>query len=253
MSTTALSAGANMISDPGFEIPHEDSPWIENNWDHCVAEFERTRNSPHGGEFCQRVTIREQTGRDIQILYPALTVGPGSMVELRFWIRGPANGPPLKPVEALFRKRSAPYTSYFSTHVKPGTQWHAHAYNVTLPDNTDPDDTCLMFVLAEETTLFLDDISVRMLPEEEPGSTIEGNQVLNGSFEVGRDRWYATFRESGGYINAPTATERNIDADLVAVEVPDAPDGDRAVRPPGHTRILDEDIRQGNPDQCERR
>jgi hypothetical protein len=221
---------SNMISDPGFEIPSGESQWIENNWDNCIAEFERSRDKPHSGEYCQRVTILEQLGRDVQFLFPDLPVGPGSMVELRFWIRGAEGEIALRPIEVLFRRRAHPYTTYFVMRVGLTPEWHEYKCNVTLPEDTNPDDTCLMFVLAQETSFWLDDVSVRMLPSEQPGVPLEGNQVANGSFEVGRDRWYATFRESGGYVNSPIATERNTDADLRVITVPDAPDGNRVLR-----------------------
>jgi len=219
----------NMIEDGGFEMPAAESAWIENNWDGCVARFERSRLNPHAGSYCQRVTIHKKLGRDVQLLYPNLPIGPGSKVRLEFWIRGPQDTASLKPIEVLLRKWRPPYTCYFRAHVRLTPAWNRHVFNVTLPANTDKNDTCLMFVLAQETSFWLDDVSLRPLRDREPGEPLEGNQIANGSFEVGRDRWYATFRESGGYGNSPFATERNIDADLRVVIVPDAPHGTRVL------------------------
>ncbi len=228
-TTVTSDAVPNMIKDPGFEVPATRSAWIENNWSNCVAEFERTHLRPHTGRFSQRVSIRKKLGRDVQLIYPSLPVGPGSTLQLRFWIRGPKDVSGLRPIEVLFRKQHAPYTAYFQTRVGLTPQWREHAFNLTLPQNTDPEDTCVMFVLAQETSFWLDDVSLTGLPSREPGLPLAGNQIANGSFEVGRDRWYATFREAGGYVNSPIAAERNIDADLRVIEASDAPDGSRVL------------------------
>ena len=85
-----------------------------------------------------------------------------------------------------------------------------------------------MFNLREENEFWLDDVALQALPPVEPGKVSSYNQVANGSFEVGKDKWYATFRENKTK-NTQEANENNCFADIKSINLPNAPDGRRVL------------------------
>jgi len=217
---------SNVVKNPGFE---EEGDWNFNNWAKNDASGERVTDNPRSGKYAYRLEMRKVFGAVNLQFAQDMAVRPGQAFELRFWMRGKANS---KPVNVQFRKGGAPYTTYWSQDVPIMERWTEYIYTAVLSDKTDPADTRFFFNLNEEGGLvWIDDVSVRELPPKEGGVPLVGNQLANGSFEVGRDHWVARFRENGNGPNAgEIANERNIQGGLFTPEVADAPHGKRALR-----------------------
>ena len=222
--SSGLSAGENLIKNPSFENPPGSYWWCQKNWPKPVnqVEFTLDPDNPHSGSYSQRISlIHVNSTPNLQFATPVLPVRPGMSLQFRCWARGLPN---TKPIQVIFRKSAYPYTIYFQADIGLTKDWTESVFNLTLPPNTDPKDTILFFQLMEENTFWLDDISLTELPSEEGGAPLVGNQLKNGSFEVGRDHWYATFREAApDQVNR--AYEGNAHANLVAQPEENAPNG----------------------------
>lgn len=217
---------SNVVKNPGFEV---EGDWNFNNWAKNDASGERVDGNPRSGKYSYRLEMKKVVGAVNLQFAQDMAVRPGQAFELRFWMRGKANS---KPVNVQFRKGGAPYTTYWSQDVPIMERWTEYVYTAVLSDKTDPADTRFFFNLNEEGGLvWIDDVSVTELPPKDDASPLVGNQVVNGSFEAGRDHWVARFRESGNHANAgEIATERNIQAGLSTPEIGDTPHGRRALR-----------------------
>lgn len=227
-TTQASTSPQDLIVNGRFEQPLAVGKWDENNWAHNEVEFARDPVNPHSGQVSERMTMKHAVGvPNVQLVYRNLAVQPNMGLQVRFWLRG--TGTNIRPIVVQFQKGGAPFTSYFRTELAATADWQETVLNLTLPANIDPNDTCLIFTLGEENTIWIDDVSVLVLPQQQPGEPLVGNQVANGSFALGVDRWYATFRESGGLGTVLAAEENNVAAKLVAVETSDAPQGRRAL------------------------
>jgi len=218
-----FKVGENLIANPSFENPRESYAWHQNNWAKNEVEFALDKNNPHSGLQSQRITIKHVTGTGavLQLMTQQLGLRPGMSFELKFWTRGPAN---TRPIAVELRNSGPPYANYFKAEVSLQEQWTESVFDITMPPNTNMHDVVLQFELLEENTFWLDDVSLALLPAQEAGTPLVGNQVKNGSFAVGRDKWYATFREQG-VKNANLADENNAVANIVVQSAVDAPNG----------------------------
>ncbi len=227
-------ASENLITDEGFEIPPAESSWIFNDWwvgdrgQKNTVEFGRDSGHARSGDYAMRVALKTQLGGNLQLTYPlAGLLTAGEAVQLRFWIRGPSNSP---PISVLLDQAAAPWTEYWRVNVPATEEWREQEFALTLPTQIDRENLRLMFLMEEENVVWLDDVSLRRLPQKEGGEPLPGNRLANGSFETGRNRWYAKFQESGLPPVIPEAVERAIEAELVSVESPNAPHGRRVLR-----------------------
>ena len=227
-ASDATVEGKNLIKNPSFENPPATYDWIQNNWTHNDVEFALDPDRPHSGKYSQRIAIRKVTGKmaDLQFSYHDFSLKPGMPLELRFWTRGEPN---MRPVKVSLRQPGPPYKVYFEAEIGLTKEWSESVFDFTLPPNLDP-RSMLTYDLNEENTFWLDDVSLTPLPAQAGGMPLVGNQVKNGSFEVGRDHWYATFRtgeDSAG--NQPN---------IVAQPAGDAPNGHNVLAfeaPPSYT------------------
>ena len=221
-----IQVGENLIANPSFENPPASYVWHQNNWPKNDVAFVLDKENSHSGAQSQRITIRHIVNAAVlQFMTPSLPVRPGLSFQLRFWTRGPAN---TRPIAVLLRKLGAPYTTYFKAEVSLAASWTESVFNITMPANTDMHDTVLDFELLEENTFWLDDVSLVLLPAQEAGAALVGNQVKNGSFDVGRDKWYATFREQGLH-NAGLTDESRVAANITVRNEEGAPHGRNAL------------------------
>lgn len=243
-STTALSQ--NLVKNPGFE-DSQDKSWSENNWAKNEVEVVRDDKNPHSGKYCQKVSMTKVTSTPELLFKQKVPVKPGMGLELRFWMKGPPN---TKAIRVRFRKQGAPYTVYYESSATLSDTWREYVYTVMLPPKTDPNDTALYLGLHEENTYWLDDVSLTQVPEKDPGPPLVGSQIPNGSFEVGIDKWCATFREKSG---GKDADELNINATLNSVLDAKAPHGKKVLSFPvkdGASVTLDSaffPLRYGHP------
>ncbi|MEK6797252.1 MAG: LamG-like jellyroll fold domain-containing protein [Spirochaetota bacterium] len=215
----------NMVKNPGFEDASDFSGWTLNNWAKNEVEGGINTENPRSGKQCMRVSMNKITGSPNLQFQQKVQVKAGLPVEFKFWLRGRANS---KPLGVQFRKQNAPYTTYFQSDARISENWQVHSFALTLPPNTDPDDTAIFFNLNEENTYWIDDISVCILPAKDDGLSLLGNQMPNGSFETGTAKWSATFREYG--ISGDLSDESNANAQIESVLTPDAPHGKYALR-----------------------
>lgn len=239
-NASSSSAAPNLLANPGFENSADGiAPWNGRNWwkkevklpgggvKTITNAFQVAidRNNPHSGRQCLKVVMSDHQGGTLQLLQSHLQVKPGMSVRLRFWARGPSNS---LPVNVQFRKDMPPWTKFFNAEVPLADEWREHVFNFTFPAKNAVENCSLMFQLKQANTFWLDDVSITELPVTEPGPVPAGNRIGNGSFEVGRDRWYASFRESRADFS-PEADESNAAAELRSIRVDDAPDGGRAL------------------------
>ncbi|HAI11942.1 MAG TPA: hypothetical protein DCM28_09575 [Phycisphaerales bacterium] len=224
----------NMITDPGFELSPRQSRWGKRNWWKRVTinsqgkkvvqsntfSFAQDEDRPHSGKYSQKISLIKHLGGDLQFFHALKDVVAGDSIQIRFWTRGPEN---MTQILMQLRMDVSPWTTYFKASIPLSNQWQEHVFNVTLPPKTQPETMTLMFNLDEEISFWMDDVSVVKLKPKEDGEVAQGNQIPNGTFEVGIDKWYATFREIGGYVNSPVASENNIKAVFESVPIDDAP------------------------------
>lgn len=222
----------NMIQDGGFELPKGQSSWYENNWDGCAISVTRDHAIVHTGQASLHVRMPEKTCAHFQLVQSNIEIRKGDRLGLRFAVKGTEDPNAAAPVRVWLFHRREPYRYYFDRTIQPQPDWQVHDLKFTLGDDVYDKDNGLAFVIQEAGEFRLDDVCLYRLPARQAGEPISGNQIANGSFEVGRDRWYATFREYGGYRYTPAATEANINADLFVEPCPDAPEGRYALRMP---------------------
>ncbi|MCF6177712.1 MAG: hypothetical protein L3J71_18300 [Victivallaceae bacterium] len=226
-SANNTSASANWIKDPGFEN-NTLGYWSVNNWAKNKIDCGLDTKKTHSGQFCMRLSMTKVTGRaaSLQFVSKALPVKSQMAIQLKFWIRGIPNA---GSVLFQLRKRDAPYTSYWSASIMPSSEWNEYIFNIICPEKIDTETTALFITLKSVNTIWLDDVSIKVLPAKDGGKPIEGNLVKNGSFEVGRTHWYGRYRERGGYAFSDIAFENNINADITPVIDLKAPHGKRAL------------------------
>lgn len=226
------SSRNDLLAEGGFEAPHSHSSWYENNWDHCSLLVKRDRTVRFEGNQSLHVRLPTADCVNFQYVQPISGIQPGDQLGLHFAVKGTEDPHAAPAVRAWLMHREPPYDMYFETQVRPGPDWSVHDVRLTLGKNVHPDRNAIMFVFDEPGEFWIDDVKLYQLPEQSPAPPLTGNQVKNGSFEVGRDRWYATFREAGGYRHAPAATEANIRADLFVEKTDNAPHGRNVMRFP---------------------
>jgi hypothetical protein len=218
----APDPAGNLLTNPGFE--QGPSPWEIDNWAKNEGTYTLDPTNPHSGQESAHVILQHVTGARpaYPLVYRHLPLKPGMALQLRFWSRGPAN---TEPITVSLQKAGAPYTSYFLTQVGLSGDWTESVFNLLLPPEVDTRDTSLIFQLNAENQFWLDDVSLTELPAQSTEPPLAGNRIKNGSFEVGRDHWYATFRENNGAQDMNTATEYAAKENIVVQSAADAPDG----------------------------
>ncbi|MET3871881.1 carbohydrate binding domain-containing protein [Puniceicoccus vermicola] len=222
-----LGASENLLDNPGFEDLGDTSSWNENNWASLDADFLRDPVNPHSGSYSQKVTLKKVEGvSDLQFAQD-VDLNPGDLVQVRFWSRGFSNS---APVSLQIRRKGHPYRQYFSAEFTATEAWSEHLFNVTMPSNFDAgDELVLLFSLGDETSIWLDDVSLSRISPQSDAPAFPGNPLRNDSFEVGIDGWVATFREAGGIAKASYGDENNISTSLDSVFQEEAPDGSRVM------------------------
>ena len=203
-ATDSIAVGENMIQNPGFEVSPDN--WNRNNWAKNDVEFALDSQNPHSGKVSQRVTIRKTLGEvaNLELNSAPVPVKPGMVLKLSFWTRGAANTASIK---VILRRAHVPYRTYFEASVALTDSWKESNFVLVVPPTVDDSGTYLQFVLAEEGTFWIDDVSLAPFsPPELP--PMVGNLVKNGSFEVGQDHWYAGFRQNAaaGHVDSASLT-----------------------------------------------
>ena len=89
----------------------------------------------------------------------------------------------------------------------PSSERKEYIFNIICPKKIDTETTALFITLKSVNTIWLDDVSIKVLPAKDGGKSMNGNLIKNGSFEVGRTHWYGRYREHGGYAFSDIAAE----------------------------------------------
>ena len=229
-ANVAANMSENLIRNGGFEIAEtaEDYAWKPNNWAKNEAEIATDTTNPHSGTRSQRLTLTKATNADnIQLTYPVRDLKAGETYTVSFWVRGADNS---RPIDVSFNQMNAPWKVHSSAQASYTSAWTQHSVNLKISPDAKMDETSLMFTLRQETSIWLDDVAVSVTPDKSPLAPLIGNQVANGSFEVGRDKWTANrpyWTDGKGFL--PILAGANDDWNLETVEVPDAPVGNRVL------------------------
>jgi hypothetical protein len=216
-----------LIEDGGFEGAAP-GPWHENNWARNHVEFARDNERPWQGAFSQRMRMLRIDGSpNLELVQPLKGLTPGDAILVRFALRGTANG---RPVSANVRRWNKPYTFIASLKVPVTEDWQVSTLPVLIPANFDTSDVAFFIDLHDESTIWVDDVSIGLLPKADPRPIRPGNLVANGSFEVGTNGWVGVLRNAGGLDRCSAAQDRISPADWTVVEDPQAPDGRQVLR-----------------------
>ena len=226
----ALNTGENLIKNGGFEIPEnaDGYAWKPNNWAKNEAEIATDTDNPHSGTRSQRMTLIKATNADnIQLVYPGRDLKAGETYTVSFWARGADNS---RPIDVSFNQMVAPWKVHSLAQAPYTSTWTQHSFNLKIAPDALMDETSLMFTLRQETSVWIDDVSVSVTPDKSPLPPLVGNQVSNGSFEVGRDKWTASrpyWTDGANFL--PVLAGKNDDWNIESVAVADAPAGNRVL------------------------
>jgi hypothetical protein len=226
LGSHAQAKGGNLLENPGFESAGAIG-WNDNNWAKLDAEYALDAQNPHSGRYSKRVTLRKLGPSDLQLVQLPAGLIAGESYRLRFWLKGRSN---TGAVDVRFRQMSVPYRTSIDWHVSPGEAWKEYVFDFTMPADPEPSDLGLIFSIRDETTFWIDDVSLSAMPSISDEPPVAGNRIRNGSFEVGRDGWSGTFRERSGMADGLKSHEANVGADFLPVAVSDAPVGKRVLQ-----------------------
>ena len=222
-----LPAGREFILDGGFEEPRP-GPWGENNWAKNQVDFVRDPEQPWQGKYSQRIQMRRiDAAANLELVQRLPGLSPGDALLVRCALRGTPNG---RPVEVVIRRAVKPYADIARMEVPVTDKWEAFAFPVVIPTGFDTSNVAFYIDLHEETTIWVDGVSVALLPTVDPRPLPAGNLVANGSFEAGTSGWVATLRSWGGLENSSAAMDRITPADWGVVEDAQAPEGRKVLR-----------------------
>ncbi len=219
----------DLIANGGFEGPSRDDPWVRNNWANNDAHYALDPNNPRSGKQSMRMTMRQATNAgNIQLIHPFKKLPAGSRWRLTFWLRAAQDA--RRPVRVTIGRRGRPWTTWISHNVYPGPKWKRCAVNLVIPEGVDETRLGLYFYLREETSVWIDDVSMTPLPDRDPADRLEGNRLANGSFEVGRTRWYVQYSPTGQVTGEPAMHETNVGNVPRCVSTDGAPHGRLALK-----------------------
>lgn len=214
------ASGRELIEDGGFEGPRP-GPWHENNWARNEASFARDEDRPWQGRACQRLQMTRILHEPAcELVQPLRGLKPGDALVVRCALRGNPNG---RPASVMVRRWAKPWTTLASLAVPVTERWQEVVLPVVVPAGFDSGDLALFVVLHDESALWVDGVSARLLPAVDPRPPQAGNLVANGSFALGTARWVATFRNAGGLDQASAARDRIQPGDWGAVQADGAP------------------------------
>lgn len=223
----ALPVLRELLSDGGFEGPAPGA-WNENNWAKNVAEFARDAERPYRGRFSQRLRMERVVGAaNLQLVQRLEGLSPGCGVLVKLALRGRSNA---RPLAVEIRRTGPPYTSYAMLSLPPTEDWQPHALVASLPDVLPEDGVGVYIHLKDESTAWIDDVSVGLLPQVDPRGPLSGNQLINGSFEVGLARWTLYNRDATTLTAGPLAAENLAGPDGAVEVATDAPEGRSLLR-----------------------
>jgi hypothetical protein len=216
-----------LVRDGGFEEAAP-GPWNENNWAKNDVEFFRDGDRPFRGSFSQRMCMKKAGNfADLQLVQPLEGIAPGGGVLVKAAVRGRSNA---RPMQVQIRRSGPPYTTYGSLSVPPTEDWQVHAFVAALPDVLPEDGVGVYVHLKDESTAWVDEVSVGLLPNVDPRGPLSGPLLYNGSFEVGMARWTLYNRDACELANGPRAFENIAGPDGAVEAATDAPAGRNVLR-----------------------
>jgi hypothetical protein len=186
------AAGANLLPNPGFEGPFGPdglaADWYDNSgWADLDVQYAPEANAPHEGKLCQRITCSRLSYGAVQLIPGGgVPLVRGRIYRVRAWLRGDVG-----PVAVQLRLAPAPYTVYAERALPVGPEWQRLEY--LWAASVDDPQARLMIRFTERGALWVDDVSVEEVTEEEArrsGPALRsGNLLRNGSFDLGPANW----------------------------------------------------------------
>jgi len=188
----ACAAAGNALPNPGFEdgfgadglAPH----WQDNSsWADLDVAYARETDNPHSGRSCQRVTCSRLSHGAVQLIPDqGIPLAKGRIYRVRAWLRGDVGN-----VALQLRLAPAPYTIYVERALPAGPDWRSLEY--LWSSTVDDPNARLMLRFVQRGTLWVDDVSVEEITEDEAqalGPPLRaGNLLRNGRFELDLANW----------------------------------------------------------------
>jgi len=190
------AVGENVLKNPGFE--QGGKGWRLSNWaDLEDADFAIDKSEFHSGGNSLRMRLGQFYGKYKNIQLVQL-VGEefnwGDVVKIEFWAKGAENMP---PIQVGLTKHGKPWTDYFSKNLALTSQWQKYTIFGQITPEVDTKSLRLLLSVGDPQTIWIDDVFVGVMARQMEGEKLEGNQVVNGSFEVGLERWLPMVEPSG--------------------------------------------------------
>ena len=193
---SGAAVGDELLKNPGFDgyaIRGIAAGWRDNSsWADVGVEYSQDNNALSGKS--EHIRIWKVASGAVQFVQSNIPLNKGTTYEIGIWARGDMDG----PLEILLRQRGKPYRVYASRMFRLTSQWKYYSFPATVGVN-DP-DVFFMVRLTSSGNVWLDNASVKPVAlKKQQVSNDNRSLVVNGSFEIGLDRWAVKVRESGGY------------------------------------------------------
>ncbi|MBM3500059.1 MAG: hypothetical protein FJX74_15470, partial [Armatimonadetes bacterium] len=189
----SVRAGAdNLLPNPGFEAGSGAEglaeQWQDNSgWADLDVRYTLDTDTPHSGRACQRVTCSRLAYGAVQLI-PAsgVPLTQGRIYRVRGWLRGDVGN-----VALQLRLAPSPYTVYVERALPVEADWRSLDY--LWSSTVDDPDARFMLRFAQSGTLWVDDLSVEEITEDEArrlGPPLRpGNLLRNGRFDLDLANW----------------------------------------------------------------
>lgn len=188
---------SNLLSNGSFDnIPSNGIArgWKDNSgWADVKVKYSAEIDEAYSRKSQKIECILFRSGA-VQFTQPGIRITKGRGHSVSIWMKGDV----VSPVELLLRKPGTPYSTYFSKSFKVDTTWREYKFRGI--SEVDVPNALFMIRFTGTGTLWIDDaVFTETSADGSSAQPLIGNQVSNGSFEVGLDRWGINIRETGGY------------------------------------------------------
>ncbi len=210
---TAVARGdGELLRNGSFEGDYTDgiaAGWADNSrsWADLDVHYQREQVSQHRGDACQRIRCPRLDYGAVQLIpTEPIPLAAGRIYRVSAWLRGDVG-----PVAFQLRQSPSPYHVYVEKAAHANDRWERVEYFYT--SNVDDPSARLMIRFTNEGTLWVDDVSVQILTEQEAAAAIEaprtGNLLRNGQFDLRLANWLIS--HGCDYWQAAKMTVQNLD------------------------------------------
>ena len=163
--------------------------WADNSrsWADLDVHYQREQVSHHEGDACQRIRCTRLDYGAVQLIPAApIPLEIGRVYRVSGWLRGDVG-----PVAFQLRQAPSPYRVYAEKAAHANDRWQRVEYFYT--SNVNDPSSRLMIRFTKKGTLWVDDVSVQVLTDEEAAAAVgrpeTGNLLLNGGFDLCLAGW----------------------------------------------------------------